>query len=47
MLRNGAVDSENDRLRLGREIRFANRPFHSLDADFGTIHYLGHNVLLT
>jgi hypothetical protein len=37
-----AVDSENDRLRLGREIRFTHRPFHTLYSDLGTINYVGH-----
>jgi len=42
VLGNRAVDSENDRLRLGREIRFTHRPFHTLDSDYGTINYVGH-----
>jgi hypothetical protein len=42
MLRDGAVDAENDRLRLGREIRFTHRAFHTFDSDFRTIHDFGH-----
>ena len=34
----GAVDAENDRFRLGRELRFTYRAFHTLDSDFRTIH---------
>jgi len=42
MLGDGAVDAENDGLRLGREIRFTQRAFHTLDADFRTIDDFGH-----
>ena len=45
MLRNGAVDSENDWLRLSREIRFTNRAFDALDSDLGTIDDVGHESL--
>ena len=37
----GAVDAENDRFRLGREIRFTHRAFHTLDSDFRTIDNFG------
>jgi hypothetical protein len=39
VLGNRAVDSENDRLRFRREIRFTHRSFHTLDSDLGTINY--------
>jgi hypothetical protein len=42
MLGDRAVDAKNDRLRLGREIRFTDRAFHTLDSDFRTIHDVGH-----
>ena len=43
MFGNRAMDSENDRLRLGAG-RYALRtgPFHTLDSDHGTIDYVGH-----
>ena len=43
MLGDGAVDAENDRFRLGREIRFTHWAFHTLDSDFRTIDNFGHN----
>src|SRR5579872_2945133 len=42
MLGDGAVDAENNRLRLGGEIRFAHWAFHTLDSYFRTIHDFGH-----
>ena len=42
MLGDRAVDAKNDRLRLGREIRFTHRAFHTLDSYFRTIHDFGH-----
>ena len=42
MLGDGAVDAENDRLRLGREIRFTHRAFYTFDSDFRSIHDFGH-----
>jgi hypothetical protein len=42
MLRYGAMDAENNRLRFSRKIGLAHRPFHSLDSDFGTVYHFGH-----
>jgi len=42
MVSDSSVDAENDRLRLGRKIRFAHRTFHTLDSNFRTIHDFGH-----
>jgi hypothetical protein len=41
-----AVHSENHRLALGWEIRPANRPLHALDSNFGTVHNVGHAVIV-
>ena len=41
MLRYGAMDTKNNRLRFSRKIRLAHRPFHSLDSDFGTLDHFG------
>jgi len=45
MLGDGAVDTENDRLRLSREIRSAHRAFHTFDSYFRTIHDFRHKIL--
>jgi hypothetical protein len=42
MLRYGAMDAKNNRLRFSRKIRLAHRPFHSLDANFGSLDNVGH-----
>jgi hypothetical protein len=40
VFRHGAVDSEDHRFRLGREIGSANRPFDTFDSNFRSINYV-------
>ena len=46
VLGHGAVHSENHRLALGRQIRPSDWPLHALDSNLGTIHNVGHEVIV-
>src|SRR5258708_39631392 len=42
MLGDRAVNAENDRLGLCRQMRYTHRAFHTLDSDFRTVNNFGH-----